>query len=847
MKKILFITVVSIFSAILLFTTCKWLSIVFLIIALFIFLPLFAKYLCRWWKGSNRIISLQHTDFLKMLASSMGVLFSFGSILFLFAQIADCRTGEFLFNGSPSTNAEVLLGAMINSLDLFMLDIDNVLLNKLENFYVLKGSIYIVATLSFICTITFLISLVYERIIELYRLRRLKSSKHIKEHLYIFWGINEASLNIVETMKTCEREKSTIIFVNESETDEKEQGAWMRILSLFKHERRTFFRVKKYGAFITIIDTKLSDVVSLPSNDILGNLNMPSTKFIIEKLNQYQSLTQLHVFFLSSDEQQNIDNMNALIKDSTIATLSKKKTASVRFYCHAPYNARTHILEDHILLGNICVKIVDSSKLSIELLKRNISSHPVSFLDFNKGANPGTVASSFNTLIVGFGETGREALRFLYEYSALPSEETTDIHTKRCQFHCSVVDKEMNMILPHFRNSVPAIFNQNSDTCSFTFLHTDYTSQEFYDAVMSESSLKDLNYVVVSLGNDDEGMKVVSRLLKQMIRYKGDKICNFRIFLRVFNQNKVPELQEIADYYNSTISYVGKDKCTPLIQLFGKPKDIFTYNIVVDDWFEKRAEMFYDRYQEIYAENEPLLTTGSWSNRRKLLLGKERLVIVELPSDNIWKRHTDIVDKGLNDKVENNKEYVVNDKVRGKYICAQLKVGFEPCNDIPRYKDVIKLHRQESQDMSNILHASTKIFIYKLYETKEVDLALLKRNLAIAEHMRWNAAHEMLGYIESDDKSTSCDDLKKMHHCIVPWEKLDAVSKDRKYSYKSIYPFAKTLIDENPELKKYLSQGIWVYVDYKPNYQRYDEKVVETTLNLWENGELDNVTDRKGV
>lgn len=845
MKKILFIIVISIFSAILVLTTCKWLSVVVLIIVLFLFLPLFAKYLCRWWKGSNRIISSQHADFLKMLASSMGVLFSIGSILFLFAQIADFSTGNFQFYGSLSTNAEVLLGAMINSLDLFMLDIDNVLLNKLEGFHVLKGLIYIVATLSFICTIAFLISLVYERIIELYKLRRLKSSKHIKEHLYIFWGVNDASQNIIETMKACEREKSTIIFVDESETDEREQGAWMRILSLFKHERRSFSRVKEYRAFITIINTKLSEVVSLPCNDILGNLNMPTTKSIIEKLNQRQSPTQLHVFFLSSDAQENIDNMNALIKDCTIATLSIKNTASVRFYCHAPYNARTQILEDNTMLNNIRVKIVDSSKLSIELLKRDVCSHPASFLEFNKESNPGTITSSFNALIVGFGETGREAFRFLYEYSALTSEESTDTHTKRCQFHCTVVDKDMDMILPHFTNGVPAIFNRNSEDCSFSFLQTNYTSKEFYDAVMSESSLKDLNYVVVSLGNDDEGIKVVSRLLKQVIKYKGSDICKFRIYLRVFNQSKVPELQEIADYYNRTISYVGKDKCVPLIQLFGKPKDIFTYNIVVDDWFEKRAEMFYDRYQEIYAENEPLLTTGSWSNRRKLLLGKERLVIVELPSDNVWKRHVDIVDNRLNDNVEKDKEFVVNDKDGDKYISAQLKVGFEPCNKIPRYKDIIKLHRQESQDMSNILHASTKIFIYKLYKTTEIDVEQLKRNLAIAEHMRWNAAHEMLGYIEGDEKSTSCDDLKKTHHCLVPWEKLDAVSNDRKYSYKNIYPFAKTLIDKNPELKKYLSQGIWVYVDYKPNYQRYDTIVVETTLSLWKNGKIDNVTDRK--
>ncbi len=802
-----------------------WLSWLVLLAALCYILIKFTKYTYSWIKYHDLKTS-RRERFLKMLLGSMALLLVVGSMVFFRMQ--------YLVD-EKSTSA---IGAIIDALDLFMLDVDAVLLNKLDNpsweFKCLERAVYVVTVLSFTCTLAIIISLVYERLLALYKLRTLRKTKNVKSHLYIFWGMNDSSKLLAQSIKEKDQEESTMIFVVETQMDEKDNEVWNSIFSLFSHEKKTFDYVKDLNANITIIDSMLSDITTGDgTEDILGQLNMPTTKRVIERLPAY---AQLHVFFLSDDEQKNIENLNVLTQDQTIDSFSKKEKSKVRFYCHAHYNSQTQLLEDKHLIKNIQVKIVDSSKLSVEILKRDVRNHPVSFVEINKDTNPGTVKSAFHSLIIGFGETGREALRFLYEYSAFLDEKSDERHTQRSPFRCDAVDEKMDKIKPHFVAGIPGIKNL-IEPSPLVFLQCNYASQDFYNKIMTSDYLSKINYIVVSLGNDEEGMRVVSRILKQVIKFRGKDINKFRIYLRVFDQKKAVELQKIADFYNTTVAYTGKNLNNPLIVLFGKPKEIFDYNVIVNDSFEKEAEKYYTRYQEIYAEKEQLLTTGTWDNRRKSYLGKERMVISELPSPDIWRAHMMNVDSGMYAEGKETYKLAVNPSSDS----AHLIVDFEEYDGNIEYKKLQKLHRQVSQDMSNALHALTKMYIYnKLKTSSTFDKNALMRNLAITEHLRWNAAHEMMGYVRGDKNSTSCDDLKKKHNCLVPWEELDEVSNRSGYSYYDFCPFAQRLKEQHPELEYYLSHDIYVYVPYHPIYKRYDEVVVETTLQMWENGELGN-------
>ena len=87
--------------------------------------------------------------------------------------------------------------------------------------------------------------------------------------------------------------------------------------------------------------------------------------------------------------------------------------------------------------------------------------------------------------------------------------------------------------------------------------------------------------------------------------------------------------------------------------------------------------------------------------------------------------------------------------------------------------DINAVIRKENQDIANYLHMDTKLKLAGLSrKSAETDFDKLtdeqKRNLAICEHLRWNASHEMLGYIYGESTS----DLHKTHNCLKPWREL---------------------------------------------------------------------------
>jgi hypothetical protein len=87
--------------------------------------------------------------------------------------------------------------------------------------------------------------------------------------------------------------------------------------------------------------------------------------------------------------------------------------------------------------------------------------------------------------------------------------------------------------------------------------------------------------------------------------------------------------------------------------------------------------------------------------------------------------------------------------------------------------------------------------------------------------------------------------LRTFHQHRKAVEELDEVSRKSASSYNAFYPFSKKLIIMYPESERYLSQDIHVHVEYNPVYKKYDEVVVETTLKMWEDGELRNENRQK--
>ena len=82
------------------------------------------------------------------------------------------------------------------------------------------------------------------------------------------------------------------------------------------------------------------------------------------------------------------------------------------------------------------------------------------------------------------------------------------------------------------------------------------------------------------------------------------------------------------------------------------------------------------------------------------------------------------------------------------------------------------------------------------------------KELAMLEHLRWSSAIELLGYTRGPRENHITDERRRIHHCLVPWKKLDEESAPK----------------SSP--------------DIHVNYKLYNLMVIYTTLNMYHQKQL---------
>lgn len=804
-----------------------WFVCLVLLIALVVFGWNLLMWVCR--AGHKNQFS-QHA---KLLGSIMFLLWSFGWILFIKAFLCFPNCHQFV-------HAELLLRSAIASLNMFMLNIDSNVLDLLKDQPLLKGVISFVGVLSFLCTIGLLLSLVSARLWTYIKLRRTKVKKDCP-HFYLFFGISEQTEILAKSVRDNDSDSVRIVVEQTPKSNDEEKEGWNHFVGMMTHRRESFQKVWNMGVQLSLTSVDPSDI-DISQIDVFGEANLDMVKKKICKLSEIRTDfdKKLHIFFLSNNEEKNILSTAIIREDETIKKASSQGV-HVIIYCHARYDSVNRVVEESNPLRNVEVRIIDSSRLSIELLKRSVENHPVKFVDIDGDNNPGTVRSAFNSLVVGFGETGRDATRFLYEYGAFMSNDSNNEVVKRSEFHCYVVDKNMDTKEGTFINSASeALKAINTDgTNMVQLIKADTASVDFYNLL--EKIASSLNYVVVSQGNDIENMTMAVRILK-FVMANGNDMKKFRILIRICNNAHLEHFRKITNHYNQSTKH---PMC---MEVFGAYKDIFSYSFIVADQFREEAKEFYNSYQNVMQENEPALKSGTWEERRDELLGFCQKVVTELPTGNALQKYNE--GKPINEKKSPT----------GLYMGFEY-VDIERTN-YPKYENLRKLRRQTEQDMSNAWHKLTKKELMEesmnqnssfsdlnqkilqlddpeadveyrhRYDNLGKHLSKMILNLAITEHLRWNASHEMLGY----KKGITTDEKRQLHNCLVDWKDLkevsdracnEAMEKVQKGEFWD-FELSKQLKSEYPNYK----EKVKAYVLYLPDYKKYDFAVVETTISL---------------
>ncbi|MCC8115348.1 MAG: hypothetical protein LIP03_15420 [Bacteroidales bacterium] len=740
-----------------------------------------------------------------LLCSSMALIWAWGWLVYSMALSVGATTG-----------AEVDWRGSLCALGMFVMNIDGNVFDSIKALPVMRAAIAGLTVAATASTFLLLVALFVSRLKQYLRLKSLRIRPD-NNHLYIFYGLSQASSALARDINKRDP-KANIVFVVDSLASNSESATdgMGAIGNAFTHRRETFEAIEAIpGAYLAVANMP---VAQLP--DALGSiwerLGLRPVGKLLEQLGHADSKdnrSKLYLFLLGPDRQDNVKVATKFAHDSS---MDAKEYETTIFYS-ARADSISRVLEESLPKANLTLKLIDDSRLSIDWLRMNVEHHPVNMIELSPD-NPGTTASDFTTLIVGFGETGQDALRFLYEFSAFVDSRSDDKETKRSPFYAYAIDKEMDDIAGQFRASAPAVFPPNSGGAEHIKLLKDTPgSQEYYSLL--EKIAPTLNYAVVAIGDSERNMDCGIELLKLCMR-KRASLKGLRVYVRLYGESNTALLQSIADHYNMLLG--ASAPADRVLVPFGSMADIYSYDLIINDRLQRQAIDYYQTYREGQKPGWES-DNGDWKQRRLTLMGYYR----KLKPDELTHEY----DKSK----DGNVRFIIN----------------PPEESSPTWKNMSKLRRSESQDLANALHAATKLRLLKrtlaqqkmgdvqdfatkflknldsrrcgdLYHGGKVaydDLApdspemKLMTTLAKTEHLRWNAAHEMMGYSPyGETKAHGCNEFTKLHNCLIPWEGLD------EESLASVY------VPTADEPACYA---------YNPDFKLFDYLVVETTLRLY--------------
>ena len=600
-----------------------------------------------------------------------------------------------------------------------------------------------------------------------------------KRETFIFWGLNDASYLLARSIKKNYEGNSPdyrIIMVRAKRFDEATsvKNGMERLFNFLSLRDNDLERLNELDCLTTSTYTDITRLsvknLKHDGNEILKrHLSLNQLSRIIKR----KTSGQVHLFIISDEDNDNIKSVANLKQDKTINEFAADNK-KVTFYCKARYNSVHRVIEDEQTHDNIVVKVVDASRICVEKLKQDVNLHPVCYVDVEKDA---TVSSPFNALVVGFGEVGYDVLRFLYEFGAFVKAGSSRDKAERSPFHCDVVDNDIKTRAGLFAVNAPSIAEQIAyddepklGDKPIALHDMDCHSVAFYELV--EKTIDNLNYVVLTLDDDETSVSLAVRLFRLAVRYRKD-MNHFRILVRV-RHDQDGHLLRIAEHYNrlwaaecnstSMTNHLHQrvvsttERLHYPITLFGSLQSTYTCDYIVSDQLVNEAKRFKEKY------DQSMLNLGGAEKMTPLKWEHEQLDLMQL--------------------IDEYKGYS------------------------PTFSGITRLRRVQRQNMENCFHKLTKQMLARIalgdekkalltgrylvrnenetvyqWQEHEPDEAVTRVLDVIAqtEHFRWMASHEILGYRDHGTEEDK-DEARLLHGCLKPWHELSTRMKSYDYN-----------------------------------------------------------------
>ncbi len=661
----------------------------------------FALYKCRARKGAKSIFKILD-DNLKVCTA---VILALGFILYFCAY----------WKGSHGNLIVLLPKAIVSSLKMFV-SASGLIDLKSE----LKDSVIFMSAFSIVNTIALVISVMFVMKVLGYKVESYLKMKFGTpgKKTYIFWGINENSLLLAESIEN--RSESSIIFVDLPNAEKKNGNLIQDIIGNNNLSRDQIYRLENIGAFLISSGCGLNE---LPMKSERKEKDFYSL-LDIKVLRKYTlSAKDVNHYFLSDTEQENLDNLMSIINHFGADQIDNLPFS--RIYCHARYNSLNNIIDR--LSEKIC--FVDSSRLSVLQLEKNVRYQPAAFVSID--TERAVVKSSFNALLIGFGETGRDAFKFIYEFSSFIGDN--GLPSRRS---INVVDMKLDERKARFLVSSPALENC-SDINWWDDMNID--SIAFWDKY--KSMIDSLNYILIALNDDKTASDIAVKLYETAYRYRKD-MRNFKVFVRQRDEESADKLQHASDYY--MLKSNREDKGENTIVTFGTGKSLFNVSIFDTEVVDAEAKKFSDQYYELYkAISERLGSSGSPSPAN-MAKDVKRAADKQQDISNVRHVYTKLIMAGAYD--------------------SQWRLRHD------RMQYLRKISERNGEKYPNALPSAEEAYT-------------LMENLSLTEHLRWNAKMELMGFVKRaynpETTYPERDYDKKNHECIVSCDELNSREKFR--------------------------------------------------------------------
>ena len=657
---------------------------------------------------------------------------------------------------SPNlTFLSVIPRAIISSFKMFVVSNDlarvNENLREVEVYMILFSATHFIA--AFI-TFMFIFRLIGFKVRSWFNIIRCKYKllQDKNEITHLFWGVNEESLLLAEDIRKNEKtQNDIIIFIDidkEDDDNSQKKVSFSSITNTITISNTEKERLEKIEALVDHCYNGPAYVDTSNECNIFKSLHLRSVGQIIERS------AKRYFYFLSDDQNLNILGALNLKVD--------KKIPKSRIFVLAQRYKFQEIYENYSKINgddtSKKIEVIDSSYLSVHTLINDKNNLPINFVDIDPDTAKAT--SPFTSLIIGFGSTGQELFKYLYEFASFVGPDN-----KKNPFKCYALDRKMNEKRGLIRTSMPEIEDE------LELIQDTVNSQTFWDNIAKWIS--ELNYIAITLNDDKLSLSLGVALFKYAVRYRINE-SRLRIVIRLYDSSNDDTMRKIVE----TLSESVKNENIK-ISIFGSKKDFLRYDNIIYEENLSRAKVFNYRYETIRIQHEIKQIL------EKLELHKQGIKIIEPEKEQ----------KRLG-KLDSEKQELEKRTVGEQW---SFNFGSDAVNDLKEAKAISKYHaineinRRINQNILNALHITTKEILlniagdrdkkeklelfsnyidYKLgigslpkISQKDIDKL---ETIAMVEHERWVASHKLLGYRSGENK----DFVKMIHKDIRPWEEL---------------------------------------------------------------------------